>query len=146
MPLSFLASFFALNSDQFPRSIGGSTEFSLPWVAGLICTLPLPKHSSCTHAKLGNAVGVTAAFVVPFVIGAFFFVAPGGREQARNWLYQLLKMAWYPLGRLDTALRKQTVSTAQRRTKKIDLESWDPVDLDFDPETAPISWEPLKRD
>ncbi|KAH8647039.1 hypothetical protein BGZ60DRAFT_230105 [Tricladium varicosporioides] len=40
MPLSFLASFFALNIDKFPRSTGGSTEFSLTWVAGLICKSP----------------------------------------------------------------------------------------------------------
>jgi hypothetical protein len=39
MPLSFLASFFALNVDGFPRSVDGGVEFGLPWVAGLICKL-----------------------------------------------------------------------------------------------------------
>ena len=40
MPLSFLASFFALNVDRFPRSLDGGVEFGLPWVAGLICKFP----------------------------------------------------------------------------------------------------------
>jgi len=39
MPLSFLASFFALNVDRFPHSVDGGVEFGLPWVAGLICKL-----------------------------------------------------------------------------------------------------------
>ena len=36
LPLSFLASFLALNVKQFPRTEAGQ-QFSLRWVAGIIC-------------------------------------------------------------------------------------------------------------
>jgi hypothetical protein len=86
---------------------------------------------------------VTAAFVVPFVIGAFFFVAPGGRQQARNWLRRLFKLIVYPGRHLNAALRVPAVTRPPRRKKSADLEAWDPVD--FDP-AASIPLHTFKRD
>jgi hypothetical protein len=130
MPLSFLASFFALNVDGFPRSVDGGVEFGLPWVAGLICKLTFLSISLSFASLLTlSIVGVTAAFVVPFVIGAFFFVAPSGREQARNLLRHLFKLFTSPGFWLTARFREHRVTKVSRRRSgtSLEAEGWNTV-------------------
>lgn len=72
---------------------------------------------------------MTAAFVVPFVIGAFFFVAPSGREQARNLLRHLFKLVTSPGFWLTARLREHRVTEVSRRRRdpSLEAEGWDTV-------------------
>jgi hypothetical protein len=76
-----------------------------------------------------SIVGVTAVFVVPFVIGAFLFVAPSGREQARNLLRYLFKLFTSPGFGLAAGLRQRRVTKAstRRRGPSLETEGWDTV-------------------
>jgi hypothetical protein len=40
LPLSFMASFFALGIDAFPQDAEGNTSWPLSYVSGLLCKLP----------------------------------------------------------------------------------------------------------
>ena len=84
LPLSFLASFFALDVQQFPKDASGSISWQLGHVSGYLCKHPdsvfLLFFVSDTHEP---TVGLSIAASTPFIILAFS-VNPGSLALLKN--------------------------------------------------------------
>src|SRR3954471_2223856 len=79
MPLSFLASFFALNIDGFPRDVDGGVKFGLSWVSCLICKLNSLSMSS------------SFAYIADF---EYSWCDYGIRRAFRDWSLLLRRAEW----------------------------------------------------
>ncbi|KAF2836661.1 hypothetical protein M501DRAFT_222725 [Patellaria atrata CBS 101060] len=127
LPLSFLSSFFALNVRQFPHEGADEGEplFDLSWVAGWI-------------------FGISAAFILPAIVGALIFVDPQRVELLllRAWMPRLLTFyafllsgVWYvitfgPCRTAGRGLRDRRVRR-KREKRRYDLEAVSVYDENF---------------
>lgn len=110
LPLSFMASFFALAIDKFPKGEDGNTRWPLSYICGLICKFyykcKLEDSVRQIILTVVYIVGISFAVSIPFILFALALeLLKNGWSQFRHfWVKMLILLPLHLLSRLPSVL------------------------------------------